>query len=111
MIVLGFLLVAMMGAITLNVAPSMLSGAGSTGAKFNGTPEQAFLILGLFGLVIVFGLTCVASGLWQIVTGRRSIWIVVVVLALTFLLIVAGSAVRSALARGSNRSNVGALRR
>lgn len=106
-IVLGFLLVVMMGAITFNVAPTMLSGAGSSGAKFSGTPEQAILILGLFGLVIVFGLTCVASGLWQIVTGRRSIWIIVVVLGLTFLLIVAGSAVRSALDRGSDRGKVG----
>lgn len=109
-IVLGFLLVTMMGAITFNLAPTMLSGAGSSGPKFNGTPEQAMLILGLFGLVIVFGLTCVASGLWQIVTGRRSIWIVVVVLALTFLLIVAGSAVRSALARRGDHMKIGAVR-
>lgn len=102
LIVIGFLLVMMMGAITLMVAPTMLSGTSSTGAKFTGTPEQAFLILGLFGVVIIFGLTSIASGLWQIVTGRRSIWIVVLILGLTFLLIVAGAAVRSALDGESN---------
>ena len=99
LIVLGFLLVAMMGTITFLTAPTMLSGRASSGAGFTGTPEQALLILGLFGIVIVFGITCIGSGLWQIVTGRRSIWIVVIVLGLTFLLIVAGSAVMRALDR------------
>jgi hypothetical protein len=107
---IGFLLVAMMAAITFMVAPSMLSGSASGGARYTGTPEQAVLILGLFGLVIVFGLTAIASGVWQILTGRRSIWLVVVILGLTFLLIVAGSAVRSALGRGSDRIKVGAVR-
>jgi hypothetical protein len=109
LIVIGFLLVAMMGAITFMVAPTMLSGGASSGVRFTGTPEQAILILGLFGLVIVLGLTSIASGLWQIVTGRRNIWIVVLVLSLTFLLIVAGSAVRSALSRGSDRTKVGSV--
>ena len=99
LIVLGFLLVAIMGTITSMTAPTMLSGRASSGAGFTGTPEQALLILGLFGIVIVFGITCIGSGLWQIVTGRRSIWIVVIVLGLTFLLIVAGSAVMRALDR------------
>src|SRR6266566_3005762 len=54
LIFLGFLLVAIMGTITFMVAPAMLS-AGSAGARFTGTQEQAMLILGLFGLVIGFG--------------------------------------------------------
>jgi hypothetical protein len=110
LIVIGFLLVAMMGTITFRVAPTMLSGGASGGVRFTGTPEQAILILGLFGLVMVFGLTAIASGVWQIVTGRRNIWIVVLILGLTFLLIVAGAAVRSALGRGSDRMKVGAVR-
>jgi hypothetical protein len=106
LIVLGFLLVAIMGTITFVTAPTMLSRRASSGVGFTGTPEQALLILGLFGIVIVFGITCIGSGLWQIVTGRRSIWIVVIVLGLTFLLIVAGSAVRRALDGGSDRTKV-----
>lgn len=108
LIVLGFLLVAMMGTITSMTAPTMLSGRASSGAGFTGTPEQAFLILGLFGIVIVFGITCIGSGIWQIVTGRRSIWIVVIILGLTFLLIMAGSAVFRALDRGGDRAKIGA---
>ena len=108
LIVLGFLLVAMMGTITFLTAPAMLSRGASSGAGFTGTPEQATLILGLFGIVMVFGITCIGSGLWQIVTGRRSIWIVVLILGLTFLLIMAGGAVFRALDRGSDRAMVGA---
>ena len=109
LIVLGVLLVAMMGTITLRTAPTMLSRGAPSGAGFTGTPEQAILILGLFGIVIVFGITCIGSGLWQIVTGRRSIWIVVIILGLAFLLIVAGSAVMRALDRGSDRTKVGSV--
>ena len=65
--------------------------------------------MGLFGIVIVFGVTCIGSGLWQIVTGRRSIWIVVITLGLTFLLIMAWSAVMRALDRGSDRTQVGSV--
>ena len=58
------------------------------------------LILGLFGIVIVFGLTCIGSGLWQIVTGRRNIWTVILILGLAFL--VAGGAVLRGLDRGKS---------
>jgi hypothetical protein len=102
LVFLGLLLVAMMGTITLMVAPTILS-AGSAGARFTGTPEQAMLILGLFGIIIVFGFTCIVSGIWQIATGRRSIWVVILILGLTFLLIVVGAAVRKGLDRGSDR--------
>lgn len=108
LIVLGVLLVAMMGTITFLTAPMMMSRRASSGAGFTGTPEQALLILGLFGIVMIFGITCIGSGLWQIVTGRRSIWIVVITLSLTFLLIVAGSAVMRALDRGDDRTKIGA---
>jgi membrane protease YdiL (CAAX protease family) len=98
LVFLGLLLVVMMGIITVLVAPIMLSAGASPGrAGFTGTQEQALLILGLFGLVIVFGVAAIGAGLWQIATGRRSIWVVIVILALAFLLIVVGSAVRAAL--------------
>jgi hypothetical protein len=99
---LGFFLVAMMGTLSISLAPMMFSaGQQTTGSRFTGTPEQALLILGLFGIIIVFGFACMAGGLFQIVTGRRSIWIIVLVLVLTFLMIVAASAVRTALDRAA----------
>ena len=102
---LGLLLVMMMGTITIILAPMMFSaGQSTTGSRFTGTPEQAVLIFGFFGIIIVFGFACMAGGLFQIVTGRRSIWIIVIVLGLTFLMIVAASAVRTALDRGAVRN-------
>jgi MFS family permease len=82
-LLIGLFLVGLMGTITYNLAPSLLSPAApADGSRFTGTPEQALVILGLFGLVIAFGVGSIASGLWQIATGRRNKWIFIAMLAL-----------------------------
>jgi hypothetical protein len=102
LVAIGFLLVAMMGTITVALAPMMLSaGRETTGAKFTGTPEQGLMILGLFGLVIVFGVAAILAGIFQVATGRRSIWIMIAVFGLAFILFVVGRAVRTSLGRSS----------
>jgi hypothetical protein len=107
MIFIGIVLVGMMGTITVLLAPMMLSaGTSTSGAKFEGTPEQGLLILGLFGLIIVFGLVAIAAGVFQIVTGRRSIWIVILVIGLALVLYVMATAVRTALKRASVESQL-----
>jgi hypothetical protein len=89
-LVLGLFLVGVMGTITYNLAPSMLRpGVSAGGGGFTGTAEQGLLILGLFGLLIAFGTGSVASGLWQIATGRRNKWIFVLMLALFVLVMLA----------------------
>ncbi len=86
-LLMGLFLVALMGTITYNLAPLMLqAGARENGARFTGTPAQAQLILGLFGLVIAFGLTSMLSGLWHIKTGRRNRWIFILMLGLVAVL-------------------------
>jgi len=100
LIVLGLILVAMMGTITVMLAPMMLAaGTQTTGARFTGTPQQGMLILGFFGIIIVFGLACIAGGIFQLLTGRRSILVIILVLGLAFLLWVLANAVRTALQR------------
>jgi len=107
LIFLGLLLVVMMVTITAFVAPIMLSAGGPDNTThFTGTSQQAMLILGLFGLIMVFGVVCIANGIWQIATGRRNIWIMVVVFALAFLLILAAKATTDAL---DHRKNSGRL--
>ena len=98
---IGVFIVGLMGTITYNLAPLML-GAGDSraGANFTGTPEQAQMILGLFAMVIVFGLGSILSGLWQIKTGRRNKWLFIVMVVLFVVLIVFSWYLRSAL-RGS----------
>lgn len=97
-----------MGGITLFTAPIMLSsGSTSGGTSFSGTPEQAILILGLFGMVIVFGFAAILAGVFQIITGRRSIWIIIAILVLTFLLVAVAGVVRQSLEGGRSRGAVG----
>ena len=99
LLVIGLFLVGLMGTITYNVAPLMLRAGepGTSGASFTGTWEQALVIFGLFGLVIMFGLASIFSGLWQIATGRRNKWIFIFMLGLFFLLLFAAWFVRAAL--------------
>jgi hypothetical protein len=97
---IGILLVIMMGIITMAVAPMIFSsGAETSGARFTGTPQQGLMILGMFGLLIVFGIAATLAGVFQVVTGRRSIWIMIAVFGLAFILFVAAQAVRTALDR------------
>jgi hypothetical protein len=53
----------------------------ATGAQFTGDEQQTLVILGLFGVLIAFGLASFATGIWQLVFGRRSkgfVWAMVV---------------------------------
>jgi len=90
-ILLGLFLAGFMGLITFNLAPQMLRPgvAGDGGGRFTGTAEQGLLIMGLFGLIITFGLGSVAAGLWQLATGRRNKWIMALMLGLFALLMLA----------------------
>jgi len=97
-LVIGLFLAGFMTALTVYLAPLMLqTGGGSSNERFTGTPAQALMILLLFGVVIFFGLTSMASGLWQIKTGRRNKWILIICFAVFFFLIVIVSAVRTIL--------------
>ncbi len=101
---IGMFLVGLMGTITYNLAPLLLptSVAPATGgARFTGTPEQAQMILGLFAMVIVFGLGSIVSGLWQIKTGRRNKWLFIVMVGLFVVLICFSWYLRSALRGGA----------
>jgi MFS family permease len=85
---IGVFLIGLMGTITYNLAPALLRvGESADGSRFTGTPLQAQLILALFGMVLVFGLGSVASGLWQIKTGRRNKWLFILMVALFIILI------------------------
>ena len=86
-LLMGLFLVGLMGIITYNLTPLMLrAGERAGGARFTGTAAQAQLILGLFWLVIAFGLTSMLSGLWHIKTGRRNRWLFILLLGLMTLL-------------------------
>jgi len=93
-LVIGLFLFFLMGTITISLLPMM---AGGRDSGFSGTQGQAALILLLFGVIIILGLTSIANGVFQLATGRRNKWIFVVALLLGLLIIVLGVAVRTAL--------------
>ncbi|HJR08614.1 MAG TPA: hypothetical protein VJ842_15245 [Pyrinomonadaceae bacterium] len=98
---IGVFLIGLMGTITYNLAPALLqAGESVDGSRFTGTPQQAQLILGLFGMVLVFGVGSVASGLWQIKTGRRNKWLFIVMLVLFVILIAFSWFLRAMLRNG-----------
>lgn len=54
-------------------------------ASFTGTPAQALMVVGVFGLVIAFGATCALQGWYMLANGRLNptlnaifIWLLVI---------------------------------
>ena len=107
LIVIGVFLIVTMGTVTFFTGPTLLSpGTTTGGARFTGTADQAILILGLFGVVIIFGIGAVFAGIWQIATGRRSIWIIIVMLLITFVLVAVAGVVRQSLDRKHDQGSL-----
>ena len=99
-LLIGLLLVGMMGTITVMTAPYLLHpGDTNGGTTFTGTPGQAQLFLGLFGIVIFFGVGTIFSGGWQVVTGKRNRWIAILMLVIFVILIGVGLAVKNSVPR------------
>ena len=67
----GIIICGLMGYALLELGPSLLN-PGSARSQFSGTPGKARVILGIFGVMLTFGLTALGYGLYQIFTGRRS---------------------------------------
>jgi MFS family permease len=84
----GIFLIGLMSYLWTVLAPAMAHPGDLTGGTtFTGTAEQGRTILTVFGAVIVFGLGSTVYGLWMIVTGRRSIAMMIAVLVLAAALI------------------------
>ncbi len=74
---IGVLVSGGKGWVLYNIGPMLLHpGAASGGTRFSGTREQGRLFLGILGAVELFGVTAMGYGLWQILTGRRSKWVI-----------------------------------
>jgi hypothetical protein len=88
----GLFLLGLMGSITWYMLPMLLRPGVETadGSTFTGTPEQARMALGLFGLVLLFGLVATANGIFMIVTRRQSWAFIGLTLGLAALLLIVG---------------------
>jgi hypothetical protein len=67
LLAIGAILVVSMGVITINVAELVYhSGEPGATSEFTGGPDMATFMFGIFGLVLLFGVASMASGIWQI---------------------------------------------
>ena len=84
----GLFLILFMGWISWSLLPSLLRpGVEYENGSFTGTKEQAQIILGLFGMVILFGVVGTANAVYMITTGRQSRVFVIVTLLLAVALL------------------------
>jgi len=73
LLICGLVLVGMMGTILWNIGGSLRHpGEEVNGSTFNAKPEDARMIMMLFWAIIAFGAAALASGTYQIVSGRKS---------------------------------------
>lgn len=62
----------------------------SSGSRFNGTRSDMLLVFGIFGFVLLFGLTSIVAGAWQLIFGRRNRPLVWIILAFGGILLAGG---------------------
>jgi len=88
LILCGLILIGIMGPITAFMLPSLLeAGKDVDGSTFEGTAEQAHMILGLFGIILLFGFSSLAYGIYQFIFRRESKAFIIFTLALVAVLI------------------------
>jgi len=82
-----------MAYLILVIGNIMRHKPGEQASSFTGTPQQATLIFGVLGAVLVFGIASLITGLWQIIFGRPNrllsgavlvLGLVIVVIAVMF---------------------------
>lgn len=71
LVLIGIILMAMMTKILLWELAAF-ANTNSLNARFNGTEQQKMLIFCLFVVLILFGFASFATGIWQLIFGRRN---------------------------------------
>lgn len=67
------------------IGPSLLGAGG--GLRFSGSAGQARRALGILGAVEFFGIAAICHDLGQIMTGKRSKWVIYFAIGLAVLLV------------------------
>ncbi len=87
LLIIGALITGVIGFVLLLTLPMLLHpGTSHGGSRFSGSAGEAILALGVLGAVEAFGITAMFYGLWQIVTGRRSKWVIYFAVGIALLL-------------------------
>ncbi len=93
LVIFGILISGVMGTVVYDTAPMLLHpGAEISGTRFSGTRVESLLVMGMFAIVLAFGLTALCYGIWQVRTGKRDRRVVFGILALWLVLLVIAGA-------------------
>jgi hypothetical protein len=92
LIVLGLLLSLGMAVLSLYLWRTIhYSGQPGVTSRWNGSAEMTDRTFQLFGTIFVFGLVCLATGIFQVRTGRRNRIAVALLLLLVGLMFFLGN--------------------
>jgi hypothetical protein len=61
--------------------------------RFTGSESDSTFMFGIFALVFFFGFTAFVAGLWQVIFGKRNLWLVWIMLGLGAIFVFIGSVV------------------
>jgi uncharacterized paraquat-inducible protein A len=92
---LGAFLMVVMGAIIIFFVGLMSQSGKSSGAKFNGSKNDALLVFAILGFVLLFGFTSFIAGLWQLIFARRNMVLIWIILGLGAIFLIGGSIFRA----------------
>ena len=92
LIVLGLMLSIGMAGLSLFLWRTIhYQGQMGGTARWTGSAEMTARTFQLFGTIAAFGLVCLATGIFQIRTGRRNVVFVVLLLLLVGVMVLLGS--------------------
>ena len=98
---IGVFLVCFLSYIIVTLYPSFFHPGQDMpdGRRFTGTADQAAQFLKILMLVVGFGAVSIVTGVWQIVTGRRSLTLFAVAMLLAATLVISALAITGGRAR------------
>ena len=95
MAILGAFLTVFMAGLSLTVARIiLLPNLPGTSARFTGGPNMVLFIIGIFGVVLAFGIASFSAGVFQIRNSRRNRNLTKIILVLAGVFMFAATIVR-----------------
>ena len=93
---IGLFLTGLMGTITIFVTGLLINAAKnpSTSSKLNEEPHMLYFVYAIFGGVIALGITAILAGLWQMIFGKRNMFLIWIFMGLLVLTLLAGGIFR-----------------
>ncbi len=93
---IGLFLSGFMAAVAFFVSTLLMGAMNNpdSARKINNESSMLLMIYGIFGLVILMGMTSILMGIWQMVFGKRNRFLIWIFFALIFLTLFVGAVFR-----------------